>query len=168
MREIPLTKGHVALVDEADYERVSALRWYAMNCHGRTLYAARGRVLRSDPPKKVLMHRFILGVPAGMVIDHINGNGLDNRRANLRVCSHLENCGNGPARGTSSGHKNISYRPQHKRKPYVVQITRDGKNHYCGSFADLHSAVAARNTAVVRIWGEFARIDDVVLAGHAA
>lgn len=91
-RQIPLSRGLFALVDEADYEQVSALRWYATHA-GRARdkwYAVRSLA----KGRRLLMHRLILSAPAGSEVDHINGDGLDNRRANLRLCARWQNCVN--------------------------------------------------------------------------
>ena len=91
MKEIPLTKGKVALVDDEDFEEVSKVTWYLVKIRN-TCYA-HGYV---KPPSKKMeyMHRLILKTPEDMETDHINGNGLDNRKENLRVVTHRQNMQN--------------------------------------------------------------------------
>lgn len=90
-KEIKLTRGKVAIVDEEDFDRVNAIKWYAYETHG-SWYAARKTNDRIR--KMLLMHRFIMNPPRDKLIDHINWNGLDNRRTNLRICTHKENRNN--------------------------------------------------------------------------
>lgn len=91
MKRIPLSQGKVALVDDEDYDRLRRLPWHAHRVGRRTLadqfYAAH------NPPSgvKIMMHNVILKPPEGYVVDHINFDGLDNRRANLRIVSRSEN-----------------------------------------------------------------------------
>jgi hypothetical protein len=91
MKEIPLTKGKVALVDDEDFEEVSKVTWYLVKIRN-TCYA-HGYV---KPPSKKMeyMNRLILKTPEDMETDHINGNGLDNRKENLRVVTHRQNMQN--------------------------------------------------------------------------
>ena len=92
-RIVELTRGHVAIVDVADFERVSAFRWTATNNPGPgpnpKWYA-----VRSDRGERVYLHRFILEYAGKRVVDHIDGNGLNNSRSNLRVVSHKANMRN--------------------------------------------------------------------------
>ena len=88
MREIPLTQGKVALVDDADYEWLSKHKWYCLKT-AKLEYAA-----REENGTTVYMHREILGFPKGVDIDHFDGDGLRNVRNNLRICSHEKNLQN--------------------------------------------------------------------------
>ena len=101
MREIPLTQGKTALVDDEDYEGLSQFRWFAHK-NGKTFYAA-----RSMNPGIVKMHRFILGVVDPKIeVDHEDCNGLNNQRSNLRRATHGENQHNrGLYRNNPSGYK---------------------------------------------------------------
>lgn len=89
MREISLTRGYVTIVDDADYEELSAFKWRTQGPMGKAglVYAVKG----SQGTGSILMHRAITNCPIGMEVDHLNENGLDNRRSNLRVCTHAEN-----------------------------------------------------------------------------
>ena len=86
---IPLTKGKSAIVDEEDFVRVNQFKWYHNNTR-KTKEYARGQLPRAYRKKIIYMHRFIMNPPEGMIIHHINGNGLDNRKSNLYVCSYRE------------------------------------------------------------------------------
>jgi hypothetical protein len=92
-RELELSQGLVALVDDADFDQVGQFKWSAH----RTKYAiyACTRTPRGNGPRKtILLHRFLMKPPEGFVVDHISGNGLDNTRANLRVVPMRDNCRN--------------------------------------------------------------------------
>lgn len=88
-KEIQLTQGKVTLVDDEDYEWLSQWKWCAKDGRNGNFYA-----FRASKNKSTYMHRLILDTPKGKVTDHINGNGLDNRRINLRICSYRENSHN--------------------------------------------------------------------------
>jgi hypothetical protein len=85
---IELTKGYAAIIDAEDAERVASHRWYASGS-GHRVYG-----MRNADDTTRLLHRFILNTPEGVHVDHINGNTLDNRKANLRLCTHAENMAN--------------------------------------------------------------------------
>ena len=132
--EITLTQGQTAIVDAADYERVSQFRWYAVK-DGKTFYAY-ARANRYSP---ISMHRFILELNQhDLEVDHINGNGLDNRRANMRLATRQENARN---RTRSKGYSidGASFR----KKPYLVR--RNGR--YVGRFATPEEAKEAYDNA---------------------
>lgn len=93
MKVLNLTNGVLSVLDDHDYNTVSKHKWYAVK-HGGTFYVA-----RTDNRKTILLHRELLKPPEGMVVDHINRIGLDNRRSNLRVCTHQENMQNLNRRG---------------------------------------------------------------------
>lgn len=91
MKEIPLTQGKVALVDDEDYSLVMQYKWHA-NRNYNTFYAAHNIYLRPNVrERRLVMHRLIMNPPGHMQIDHINHNGLDNRKENLRVVTIREN-----------------------------------------------------------------------------
>jgi hypothetical protein len=94
MKEIQLTQGMITWVDDADYLKYSKYK-YVFN--GRYAY-------RSENKKTIYLHREIMQTPPGMDTDHINRNTLDNRKNNLRVCTHAENCKNNKKKGTYGFH----------------------------------------------------------------
>jgi hypothetical protein len=95
MKEIPLTQGKVALVDDEDFEYLNQWKWCALKKHDGKLYAVR-HTSRSRPPRKMIkMHRQILGIyDKNILVDHRNSNGLDNQRQNLRVADSVQNARN--------------------------------------------------------------------------
>src|SRR4030095_8449683 len=105
MKKIPLTQGKVAIVDERDNEWLSRFNWHALRSRNH-YYAVRS--VRRDNGKihNILMHREILNPPSGYETDHVNGDGLDNRRANLRIATHRQNQANsGMSANNTSGVK---------------------------------------------------------------
>jgi len=93
MREIPLTNGKVALVDDSDYEWLAQRKWSYQKGSKYTGYAVRTDY-SAERPKTLSMHGEIVKPAAGLEVDHINHDGLDNRRANLRAVTHSENMRN--------------------------------------------------------------------------
>jgi hypothetical protein len=113
IRYIPLTKGLYAIVDAADYEWLSKYKWTALIV-GDKAYA-----IRSHKGKTILMHREIMQPPPGMVVDHINGVSLNNRRCNLRVCTPLQNRYNSRPRPKLSAARAYDRRAVAVQGPYA-------------------------------------------------
>lgn len=140
MKEIPLTQDKIALVDNEDFEKVSAIKWHAEK-RGRTFYAAHayrdcGKVM------KLPMQRVIFGnAPRGMVIDHIDGNGLNNRKGNLRFVTLRHNAANIPLRGKKSKYMGVSWNSQQGK--WVVKPLINGKIKQLGSFVNEIDAAKA-------------------------
>lgn len=155
MKEIPLTRGKVARIDDEDFERVNAHKWYA-EPRGRCWYA-RARI----NGKLVYMHRFILGGPNDVETDHIDGDGLTNCRSNLRRCSGQQNKMNTRKRhGTTSRFKGVSWDSERQR--WLVQVSKGGKHIYYKRFADELIAARAYNREALAAFGEFARLNTLV------
>lgn len=146
--EIPLTRGLVALVDDEDAERVLAAgSWYARS-GGSTFYAERNAPTRAGRRGRLGLHKFLTGFD---LTDHINGNGLDNRRANLRQATHAENSRNRRrARNNTSGFKGVSF---HKGKSKWHASMR---RQHLGYFRTPEVAAIAYDLAVREAYGEFA------------
>ncbi len=152
--------AHLALVDAGDLERVADYQWRLLRGHNGRLYAyATGLVY---------MHRLVLGTPPGYETDHINGDGLDNRRANLRVASCSQNSANAgkPRRPggepTSSTYKGVSW--DRSRSRWQAKIEIDGRCHNLGRYDDEAEAARAYDVAAHVAWGEFARLNFPVVA----
>ncbi len=148
-REITLSGGQIALVDDADYESLMQHRWsidgsgYARGWH---------------KGKKVAMHRLIVGFPEGKQVDHINRIRLDNRRSNLRICTHQDNTHNvtHQVRGTCE-FRGVSW--VHRRQQWTVFICVDGRNKYLGGFNDSVAAAKAYDAAARKYHGDFATLN---------
>lgn len=149
-KEIPLSRGYVALVDDSLFDELSKFKWHYNNG-----YAA--RTTRSNGVAKVLkMHRFIMNLQPddGMDVDHVNGNSLDNRIANLRICTHAENMRNQKAyKNAKSGFKGV-YR--YKNRTWTAQIQINGKKKNLGYFETPEKAHAAYVAAAKELHGQYA------------
>ena len=138
-REIPLTQNQVAIVDATDYEWLNQWKWFAWwDRKGQTFYAHRNSP-RIDGKRTVIrMHRLVLGLSSGDTRpDHKNHNTLDNRRDNLRVATHAQNCANRRNVGNKSGFKGVSWRK--KNSTWQVRLMVNGKTAFykeCRSLAD--------------------------------
>lgn len=148
--KFPLTRGLHTLVDLQDIGALGGYKWSVVDT-GRGKYAVRNGGKRGC----VYLHREIMKPPDGMVVDHKNGDTLDNRRENLRVCTIQQNCHNNAGR---------KIRPEplprgvyRNRKAYVAQIREGGTTRYIGSFPTPELAARAFDEAALRSRGEFAR-----------
>jgi len=165
MREIKLSQGKIAIVDDEDYARLAEYKWSASPGH-KTSYAVRSQSTGIKYKRRIiLMHKFLLGKPPfpRAEVDHINGDGLDNRRQNLRWCSHAENRRNEPRRKTNktvSAYKGV-FRHKAKNRPFRAQIKVNGKCLWLGAFATEKDAARAYNDAAKEHFGEFAYLNTI-------
>jgi hypothetical protein len=147
----------VALVDDDDFEDVSRFKWHARTCRGRA-YAARG-VYENGRTRELLLHRYLLNAPPGVLVDHRNGNGLDCRRSvNLRTTDATGNSANRvKTPGKSSRFKGVYLRRDaNRQKPWHASLTIRDKRIYLGHFACEEDAARAYDAAAKRTFGEFA------------
>ena len=165
MNKIELTQGKSAIVDADDFDRVNEFKWQYNK--KRTGYARRIQHIGMKDGKRIkkniYMHRFIIGVEDSKVhVDHINHDTLDNRKSNLRLCTHVENMRNRKIqKGGSSKYKGVYKYSDNRVKPFTAQITFNYKNIYLGYFATEREAAIAYNKAALHYFGEFALLNDV-------
>ena len=157
MKQIPLSKGKFAIVDDEDYNRLSGYRYY-FHVKG---YAMRW-LGRNHSPCETYLHHDILGKPpAGMVVDHINRDKLDNRKSNLRFVTRAQNRVNSRKTryGAYSDYRGAHY---HKRlKKWAASIGHGGKLIHLGYFENEHEAALAYNEAAVKYHGEYAKLNEL-------
>ena len=151
MKRISLSRGKFALVDNINYEYLNQWKWYYNNG-----YAARDQW---DPITKkqikIRMHRIIMNAKEGEEVDHINHNGIDNQKYNLRVCTVSQNMQNSKSnKNSSSQYKGVSYNPMTQK--CQVQIMYNGKFIYLGYYKDEEEAARAYDKAAIELFGEFA------------
>jgi hypothetical protein len=151
IRFIPLTKGKVAIVDAEDYEWLSKYKWHAVYT-GSKFYAYRCRNKRS-----ISMHRMIMGEPKGKVVDHIDGNSLNNRRSNLRICTTAQNMRNRRLTGGVSRYKGVYFIKRLNK--WKAVITFNSKSIHIGCFSDEISAGKAYDKKAKELFGEFAYLN---------
>jgi AP2 domain/HNH endonuclease len=159
MKIILLTQGKIATVDDDDYERISKHKWYYKGG-----YAVRSS--REDGTlRTIFMHREIMHTPDGMVTDHINGDGLLNRKRNLRVCTHNQNIMNSKkvtsfgGENTSSIFRGVSWNKQNKR--WVAYIKIDNRLIYLGVYKNEIKAAESYNKAARKYHGEFSSLNKI-------
>jgi hypothetical protein len=161
-REIALTRGKVAIVDDEDFAFLAQWKWYA-HFDGSNWYARRNETIAwgsraTHKQRAVTMHRALLQPPNGTQIDHISGDGLDNRRANLRVCSARGNqCNKRAHRGSSSRFKGVSWAKRQRR--WAAGLTLHGRRLHLGYFLEEEAAARAYDSAAKEHHGEFARLN---------
>jgi hypothetical protein len=138
------------MVDDHDYEILKQFPWFLGTC-GRKSYARN--------TSAGFMHRLIMATPRGLRTDHINENTLDNRRANLRICTAAENAWNISKPRIDNPHKGVHYAKRYKK--YLAHLTANKHTYNLGSYETLDEALAARRAAEIKYWGAFApRRDD--------
>ncbi len=151
-RLIPLTRGQFAIVDAEDYPRLSRFIWFAEGA--RNKYYA----VRKENGKSIKMHRQILNAPDHLVVDHIDHNGLNNRKKNLRLATFTQNCQNQRrcSHGTSK-YKGVCWNKRCKK--WAAAIKCDNKTYYLGYFKDETTAALAYDSAARRLHKDFAALN---------
>ena len=153
-RLIELTQDKFAIVDADDYDRLCKYKWHAVK-HERLCYA------KTSPPSGLLpMHRLVLNAPPHLIVDHINHNGLDNRKANLRLCTVAQNSFN--RRPNAQPNKTSKYKGvslEKKTNLFRAFIHRNKKQYYLGSFKNEIDAAKAYDKKALELFGEFAYLN---------
>jgi hypothetical protein len=184
-RRIKLTQGYFALIDPADYPRLSRYNWRICRTKGKnTLYAERSIRLPNGKYPRILMHRQIMShyplttnhhsltanhhplttnhsasaiEPQATVIDHINRNGLDNRRANLRLATVTQNAWNSKKRNSRSGYKGVWFAAE--KGLWRAAIVNEGRKIHLGYFKDKTAAARKYDEAAKKYRGQFALLN---------
>ena len=157
MKKIELTQGKFALVDDADYKYINQFKWCFKKDRNDKGYA-----VRKENGKITKMQFLILEKQDGLIIDHINMNGIDNRKENLRLCTKAENCQNRSIRkDSSSGYKGVFRTKNSKKNPWRARVTNNGKRINLGVFPSKKEASMAYNEKAKELFGDFAAINNL-------
>ena len=152
---VPLTKGKYAIIDTIDREKVSKYVWHVIEKNNGMFYAQTD-VTINNKNVSISLHRYITDAADAYVVDHINGDGLDDRQSNLRVCTNKQNIRNSKIRSdNSSGYKGVVK----IRNKWRASITVDGKTIYLGLYDSPEEAHSSYCEAAERYFGEFARYE---------
>lgn len=144
MKQISLTQGKIATIDTEDFQRVSKFKWYFNENAGG--YAARNVIDAEGKRTIQLLHRFVNNTPQGLLTDHINGDRLDNRKANLRTCTASQNQRNRfKMRKNTSGVRGVSF--DKSRSKFAAYIKVDYRKIHLGRFSSLEEATKSRRKA---------------------
>jgi hypothetical protein len=155
VRLIPVGQGKYAIVDADDYDRLSKYKWQ-LCCNGHTFYAFRWSSTRGGKKRqRVLMHHQIIDIPEGMVCDHINHNGLNNRKPNLRPATVSQNnCNTRKRAHTTSRYRGVTWNARLNK--WMAQIKANRRQIHLGVFDDEVEAAKAYDAAARKYHGEFA------------
>ena len=157
-KEIQLTQGKVAIVDDEDFDYLNQFKWFSSNMKGK-FYAVRTSY-SNEKCSCILMHREIMKPIKGYVIDHIDGNPLDNQKKNLRICTVSQNSMNrNKTVKNKSGFKGVYWHKLSKKWASVIKI--DNKALHLGLFLDAKEAAKTYNAAALKYHGEFANLNKI-------
>jgi len=167
MKKIKLTQDQWALVDDEDYDRLNEHKWIAQREYkskrADKFYVVRNFPIDSTSGKKwktIALHREITNAPKGMVVDHINGDSLDNRKENLRVCTHQENQMNRRInKDNTSGYKGVYYDAKNKKNSWYAKIMFNYKLIHIGYYKTKEEAARAYDQKAIELFGEFAQLN---------
>lgn len=154
MAEIKLYSGSIVLIDDEDYQKLFSYKWVEL----KDLNTSYARVSRSSASKAcVLMHRLILGIqdkPTSIKVDHINHNGLDNRKENLRICNHSENLSNMiTPKSNCSGFRGVYF--DNDSSKWAYSVVKNYKQYRSRTFDSAEEAFEARMIKAKELHGEF-------------
>lgn len=157
-----MTQNQVVLIDDEDFSNLSEYNWYVSydnngHCEARTNFTI------DKKQKHISMHRFITNAPQGLEVDHINGNGLDNRKENLRICTKSQNLRNQHKTCGTSKYKGVSWRVRANK--WESRIYVNGKKLFLGLHSDEVAAAIAYDKAAMQYFGEFAKTNILLKGG---
>lgn len=161
MKKIKLTKNKYALVDDEDYNRINKYKWYTLKT--KTNYYAMRDNRNSKRTKGFVigMHREIINCPKNKEVDHIDHNGLNNQKSNLRICTEKQNHYNCRLQKTNntSGYKGVSWNKDHNK--WRVRINKNNKEILIGRYDNKINAINAYNKAAKKYYGKFVCLNEV-------
>jgi hypothetical protein len=162
MKQIELTQGKFTLVDDDDFVFLSQFRWVLREKRKNTFYAVLPFYYKmTQNTLSIQMHAVIMNViDPDIQVDHIDGNGLNNQKNNLRLCTHQQNQFNQRlSKANSSGYKGVYWCSHRKR--WIAQISINKKPKNLGGFLNKEEAAKAYNEAAILYYGEFAKLNEI-------
>lgn len=157
MKEINLQNGVVALVSDEDYHKISSYKWFYKTNKTGVSYAYT-TICSKGKRKNIYMHRMVLGLSGSEIVDHINRNGLDNRRENLRVCTYSQNmCNSKTRKDNKSGYRGVSY--CNRNKKWQAHINHLGGQKNLGLFNTPEEAALKYDEWARKLHGIFANLN---------
>jgi len=147
MTKIQLTQQKIATISRKDFDKIAKYKW---QFNGR--YAVR----KNNSGKTIYMHREIMQTPENLVTDHIDGDGLNNKRSNLRICTYRQNFRNQKiSKNNTTGIKGVVWNKQNKN--WLARLTIDNKRIHLGSFKTKELAMQIRNKYAKKYYGKYAK-----------
>lgn len=161
MKIVPISRGLEVMVDDVDYDAVMQNKWTACKSEkDKTWYATRS-IKQSGKWKHISMHRFLMGNPKGVKIDHGDGNGLNNQRGNLRKCTHAQNLMNMRCHN-KHGLKGVAFiKNLMPHRQWMSKISINGTLKTIGFFPSKIDAAIAYNIVAQKNFGEFAKLNPI-------
>jgi hypothetical protein len=161
MKEIKLTRGKIALVDDEDYYNLMYWSWCATPNRGK--YYAKRATIKNGKYKMIPMSNTIMNPPEGMIVDHIDHNGLNNQKSNLRTCTYSQNCVHAIHKKTKTGYRGVyedkRYFLRNSIRKYRIELTVNMKRKSFGTFTDPKEAARVYNELTKKYNGEFALLN---------
>ena len=159
MITIELTQGKAALIDDEDFERVSKYKWTLSDVSRKKFYARRSDWNKGNQ-KTILMHRFIMNAPEGFEVDHIDGDGLNNQKHNLRLATSAENRWNSQKQlNNKTGFWGVGFDRRKKDRCFYARIKVNNKCIFLGHYRSATEAAMIYDAAAKKFHGEFARLN---------
>lgn len=162
-KQIPLTQGQVAIVDDADYDELIKYKWYAEFCKDTRSYRVVRWGIQNNVRTVIKIHRQIMELTKndGLQVDHVDHNALNNCRNNLRIVTNLQNQMNRRSNSNvTSKYKGVSWHIQTRKWRATIMINR--KQKHLGVFICETDAALAYNKAAKEMFGEFAYLNTIV------
>ncbi len=157
-RRIYLGEGEWTILDQQDYYRYREFKWFIKG-NGSKLYVLRSFKIGPKKTKMIAMHREIMNAPKGLVVDHKNGESLDNRRANLRLATQAQNIQNRQKTKSKTSSKFLGVYYDRRTEMWAAKIKCNGKHIWLGRFKTEIEAARAYDAAAKKYFGEFARLN---------
>lgn len=164
MKKIPLSQQgkhagkYFALVDDEDFEKLNKHKWFFRKLGRNNIYAITR--ISGEKQKEIFMHRLLLKCPSNLFGDHIDGNGLNNQKGNLRIATKQNNQANSRIpKNNTSGYKGVRFRPD--RNKFVARISFNDNTKHLGYFDTDIEAAKAYNQKALELFGEFANLNKI-------